>query len=80
MDNHTEVMRQALQTIPQRAAEIAEELRRALPPNTDFADGWQQRYFERQNDRFEKALEMARREATQSKKGAHPYRQGSNFS
>lgn len=50
--------------IAQRATEIAEELRRALPPNTDFGDGWQQRYMDRQNERFETALEMARSESS----------------
>lgn len=56
MDDH--------ERIAKRAVEIAEELRRALPVNTDFGDGWQQRYLARQNERYEKALEMARREAT----------------
>lgn len=49
--------------IARRAVEIAEELRAALPRNTDFSDGWQQRYLDRQNERFEQALEMARAEA-----------------
>jgi hypothetical protein len=48
--------------IAKRALEIAQELRQAEPPNTDFADGWQQRYLDRQNERFERALEMARAE------------------
>jgi len=51
--------------IAKRAIEIAEDLRKALPPNTDFGEGWQQRYLDRQNERYEKALEMARAEATE---------------
>lgn len=53
------------QSIAARAMEIAEELRRALPTNTDFGPGWQQRYLDRQNERYEKALEMARAEVVQ---------------
>lgn len=52
--------------IARRALEIAKEMRRALPPHTDFADGWQQRYLDRQNERFEQALEMARHESASS--------------
>lgn len=48
--------------VARRALEIAEELRKALPRNTDFADGWQQRYLDRQNERFDRALEMAHAE------------------
>jgi hypothetical protein len=51
--------------IAARAVEIAEELRKALPLNTDFGPGWQQRYLARQNERYEKALEMARAESVQ---------------
>lgn len=51
------------EAIVKRAREIEEELRKALPPNTDFAAGWQRRYLDRQSERYEKALEMARAEA-----------------
>lgn len=52
--------------IVKRAREIEEDLRRGRPLNADFAEGWQQRYLERQDQRYENALEMARQEAEQA--------------